>query len=43
MQLRGPGEFLGQEQSGAPSLRFGDLRTDMGLIVQARQLASTWL
>ena len=39
LQLRGPGELLGQEQSGAPKFRFGNLKTDWELIKQARQLA----
>ena len=40
MRLRGPGEFLGQNQSGMPSLRFGDLLNDRVLIERARELAS---
>lgn len=40
MRLRGPGEFLGQNQSGMPSLRFGDLLNDRALIERARELAS---
>lgn len=40
LELRGPGELLGQEQSGMPSFRFGDLSTDLALINQARDLAS---
>lgn len=36
MRLRGPGELLGQDQSGMPSLRFGDLVQDGDLIDQAR-------
>jgi ATP-dependent DNA helicase RecG len=39
LKLRGPGELLGQEQSGAPRFRFGDLITDMPLIEQAREIA----
>jgi ATP-dependent DNA helicase RecG len=39
LQLRGPGELLGQHQSGVPPLRFGDLRADEALIARARQLA----
>ena len=38
--LRGPGELLGQQQSGAPKFRFGDLTTDLDLIRQARQVAA---
>ena len=36
LQLRGPGELLGQEQSGLPRFRFGDLRRDLDLIQMAR-------
>jgi ATP-dependent DNA helicase RecG len=38
LKLRGPGELLGQEQSGAMKLRFGDLVTDLSLIRQAKAL-----
>jgi ATP-dependent DNA helicase RecG len=34
--IRGPGEFLGARQSGAPLLRFADLDRDIALIEQAR-------
>jgi ATP-dependent DNA helicase RecG len=40
LQLRGPGELLGHEQSGLPKFRFGDLTQDLDLIQQARDLAS---
>ncbi|HEV2691524.1 MAG TPA: ATP-dependent DNA helicase RecG [Verrucomicrobiae bacterium] len=40
LKLRGPGELLGQEQSGAMRLRFGDLAEDLNLIRQARDLAA---
>jgi ATP-dependent DNA helicase RecG len=40
LKLRGPGELLGQEQSGAMRLRFGDLTEDLNLIRQARDLAA---
>ncbi len=39
LKLRGPGELLGREQSGAPKFRFGNLAEDLDLIRQARQLA----
>lgn len=39
LQLRGPGELLGQAQSGIPTFRFGDLTRDLALIQQARELA----
>jgi ATP-dependent DNA helicase RecG len=38
--LRGPGELLGQQQSGMPRFRFGDLAADLDLIEEARQLAA---
>jgi ATP-dependent DNA helicase RecG len=40
LKLRGPGELLGQQQSGAMRLRFGDLAEDLNLIRQARELAA---
>jgi ATP-dependent DNA helicase RecG len=38
--LRGPGELLGQQQSGMTRFRFGDLTKDFDLIQQARELAA---
>ncbi len=38
LKLRGPGELLGQQQSGAMNLRFGDLTEDLPLIQLARDL-----
>jgi ATP-dependent DNA helicase RecG len=43
LQLRGPGELLGQQQSGMPRFRFGDLAADFELIQQARDLAARLL
>jgi ATP-dependent DNA helicase RecG len=40
LKLRGPGELLGQEQSGAPRFRFADLREDFSLVQLARDLVS---
>ena len=40
LKLRGPGELLGQQQSGLPSFRFGDLVNDLELIKLARELAA---
>ena len=40
LKLRGPGELLGQQQSGLPRFRFGDLTTDLDLINEARILAA---
>ena len=43
LKLRGPGELLGQEQSGLPRFRFGNLAEDLGLIQQARdRVAQIW-
>jgi ATP-dependent DNA helicase RecG len=41
--LRGPGEYLGARQSGAPLLRFADLTEDADLIESARAVAETLL
>jgi len=35
LELRGPGEFLGERQSGAPLLRFADLERDKDLVEAA--------
>jgi ATP-dependent DNA helicase RecG len=40
LKLRGPGELLGQQQSGSMKLRFGDLVEDLNLIRQARELVA---
>jgi ATP-dependent DNA helicase RecG len=40
LKLRGPGELLGREQSGAPKFRFGNLVEDLDLIRQARELVA---
>lgn len=39
MRLRGPGELLGQQQSGLPDFRFGDLVRDQVLVEHARRMA----
>ena len=39
LKIRGPGEFLGARQSGAPLLRFADLERDLDLIEMARGVA----
>jgi len=39
LELRGPGEYLGQRQSGQPLLRFADLERDSELVAAARQAA----
>ena len=39
--LRGPGEYLGARQSGAPLLRFADLTRDADLLEAARTLAES--
>ena len=38
LKLRGPGELIGQQQSGLPPFRFADLRKDRLLVEQAREL-----
>lgn len=43
LEIRGPGEFLGARQSGAPLLRFADLETDHLLLDWARELAPLML
>ena len=43
LDIRGPGEFLGARQSGAPLLRFADLATDTHLLQAARELAPRML
>jgi ATP-dependent DNA helicase RecG len=43
LEIRGPGEFLGARQSGAPLLRFADLATDTHLLQAARELAPVML
>jgi ATP-dependent DNA helicase RecG len=43
LEIRGPGEFLGARQSGAPMLRFADLQTDAALLAWARDLAPVML
>ena len=39
LALRGPGEYLGARQSGAPLLRFADLERDVDLVEIARNVA----
>jgi ATP-dependent DNA helicase RecG len=43
LEIRGPGEFLGARQSGAPLLRFADLALDEALVHRARAVATTLL
>jgi len=43
LEIRGPGEFLGARQSGAPLLRFADLETDANWLAWARELAPQML
>ena len=39
LAIRGPGEFMGSRQSGAPLLRFADLQDDADWLEWARELA----
>jgi ATP-dependent DNA helicase RecG len=39
LDIRGPGEFMGARQSGAPLLRFADLAEDEALLREARRVA----
>ena len=41
--LRGPGEYLGVRQSGAPLLRFADIERDLDLLEAARDLVPEML
>jgi ATP-dependent DNA helicase RecG len=43
LHLRGPGEYLGERQSGAPLLRFADLEADEPMIAVAREAAGVML
>jgi ATP-dependent DNA helicase RecG len=43
LQLRGPGDLLGQQQSGLPPLVFGSLASDLALVERARKLAASIL
>jgi ATP-dependent DNA helicase RecG len=41
LELRGPGDLFGTRQSGAPTLRSGDLWRDRDLMEDARRFAAT--
>jgi len=43
LELRGPGEFLGERQSGMPLLRYADLDKDGPLVREAREAAEMLL
>jgi ATP-dependent DNA helicase RecG len=43
LKLRGPGELLGQQQSGDMRLRFGNLAEDLPLVQRARELVAQTL
>jgi ATP-dependent DNA helicase RecG len=43
LELRGPGEYLGERQSGEPLLRFADLERDGELVAQAIEAAGEML
>jgi len=41
LELRGPGELLGRQQSGIPPLRFGDFASDYDLVMAAREFVAS--
>jgi ATP-dependent DNA helicase RecG len=43
LRLRGPGEFLGERQSGLPLLKYADLEKDEDLASQAHEAAESLL
>ena len=43
LRQRGPGEFLGERQSGMPLLRYADLDKDAALAIEAREAAEQLL
>ena len=43
LALRGPGDFLGERQSGAILLHFANLETDRSLLQKAKNVAIHWL
>ncbi|HYY59867.1 MAG TPA: ATP-dependent DNA helicase RecG, partial [Burkholderiales bacterium] len=43
LHLRGPGEYVGERQSGAPLLRFADIDRDQDLVEAARETAEELL
>lgn len=43
LEIRGPGEFMGARQSGAPLLRFADMELDEDLVRVARAAAEVML
>jgi ATP-dependent DNA helicase RecG len=43
LRLRGPGEYLGERQSGLPLLKYADLEKDEDLVRQANEAAEALL
>ncbi|EMB15710.1 ATP-dependent DNA helicase RecG [Rhodopirellula europaea 6C] len=42
-RLRGPGDVLGQRQSGDARLRIADLHRDVEILQVAREMAQDWI
>jgi len=39
MEIRGPGDIMGTQQSGLPDLRMADIQKDKDLMITARYIA----
>ncbi len=43
LQLRGPGDFFGQRQSGLPTFRVANLSYDLATLKEAQQASADWI